>query len=190
MRQLLKLAVEAGPLVVFFIVNNRAGLMAGTAAFMAATAVALPLNWRIEGRLPVMPLVAGVFVLGFGGLTLLFDDETFIKMKPTIVNLLFAALLFGGHALNLRLLERVLGSVLVLADRGWRILGLRWAVFFVVLAALNEIVWRTQTTEFWIQFKLFGLMPLTFVFAMAQTPLITRYGGAPAPAPAPGKDAS
>lgn len=181
MRQLLKLAVEAGPLVVFFIVNGRAGLMAGTAAFMAATAVALPISWRLERRLPVMPLVSGVFVLGFGGLTLLFDDETFIKMKPTIVNLLFAALLLGGHALNLRLLERLFSTVLVLADRGWRILTLRWAVFFVVLAALNEIVWRTQTTEFWIQFKLFGIMPLTFVFAMVQTPLITRYGDAAAP---------
>ncbi len=175
MRQLLKFAVEIGPLVVFFVVNGRAGIMPATAAFMAATAVAVPTSWWLERKLPVMPLVSGVFVLGFGGLTLLLDDETFIKLKPTIVNLLFAAILLGGQAMNLRLLPKLLGSVLQMAERGWRILTLRWAVFFVVLAVLNEIVWRTQTTEVWIQFKLFGIMPLTIAFSLAQLPLIARY---------------
>ena len=175
MRPLLKLAVEAGPLVVFFIANGRAGIMTATAAFMIATAVAVPLSWWLDRRLPVMPLVSGVFVLGFGGLTLALDDETFIKLKPTLVNLLFAAILTGGQLLHLRLLPRLFGSVLQLADAGWRALTWRWAGFFVVLAVLNEIVWRTQSTEFWIQFKLFGILPLTLAFSMAQLPLIGRY---------------
>ena len=174
MRQLLKLAVEAGPLVVFFIVNGRAGIMTATAAFMAATAVSVAASWRLDRRLPLMPLVSGVFVLGFGGLTLLLEDETFIKLKPTIVNLLFAAILFGGQLLNLRLLPKLFDGVLQLSEEGWRILAWRWCGFFVVLAALNEIVWRTQTTEFWIQFKLFGVLPLTFAFGMAQLPLMNR----------------
>ncbi len=175
MRQFLKLAAEVGPLVVFFVVNGREGIMTATAAFMAATAIAVPLSWWIDRRLPVMPLVSGVFVLGFGGLTLLLDDETFIKLKPTIVNLLFAAILLGGQLLKLRLLPKLFGSMLQLAERGWRLLTLRWACFFVVLAVLNEIVWRTQTTELWIQFKLFGILPLTLAFSMAQLPLIARY---------------
>jgi intracellular septation protein len=175
MRQLLKLVFEIGPLVVFFIANGRWGILPATAAFMAATAVALPAAWLLMRRLPVMPLVSGVFVLAFGGLTLALADETFIKLKPTIVNLLFAAILLGGLALKLPLLQKVFATVFQLSERGWRLLTVRWAVFFVCLAVLNEIVWRTQTTEVWIQFKLFGIMPLTLVFSLAQLPLITRY---------------
>ena len=175
MGQLLKLAVEAGPLVVFFVVNSRAGIMTATAAFMAATVVAVALSWSLDRRLPVMPMVSGVFVLGFGGLTLLLADETFIKLKPTIVNLLFAAILLSGQLLDLRLLPRLFGSFFHLTDEGWRRLAWRWCSFFVVLAALNEAVWRTQDTEVWIQFKLFAILPLTLVFSMAQLPLIERY---------------
>lgn len=175
MKQFLKFVFEIGPLVVFFVANGRWGIMPATAAFMVATAIALPLAWRLERRLPVMPLVSGVFVLGFGGLTLALDDETFIKLKPTIVNLLFAAILAGGLLLRLQLLQKLFDSVFELTERGWRLLTLRWTLFFVVLAVLNEIVWRTQTTEVWIQFKLFGIMPLTLVFSLAQIPLITRY---------------
>lgn len=178
MRQFLKLAVEAGPLVVFFAVNGRAGIMTATAAFMAATVVAVAVSWRIDRRLPVMPMVSGVFVLGFGGLTLLLADETFIKVKPTIVNLLFAAILLGGQLLRLRLLPRLFGSLLQLTDEGWRRLAWRWCGFFVVLAALNEAVWRTQDTEVWIQFKLFAILPLTLVFSLAQLPLLERFKAA------------
>jgi intracellular septation protein len=184
MRQLVKLVFEIGPLVVFFVANGRWGILPATAAFMAATAVALPASWLLERRLPVMPLVSGVFVLAFGGLTLILADETFIKLKPTIVNLLFAAILCGGLVLRLPLLQKLFGTVFQLTDRGWRLLTVRWAVFFVCLAVLNEIVWRTQTTEVWIQFKLFGIMPLTLVFSLAQLPLITRYQVADEPAQA------
>jgi len=175
MKQFLKFVFEIGPLVVFFIANGRWGIMPATAAFMVATAIALPAAWWLHRRVPVMPLVSGVFVLGFGGLTLLLDDETFIKLKPTIVNLLFAAILTGGLAFRLALLQKLFDTVFQLTERGWRLLTIRWTLFFVVLAVLNEVVWRTQTTEFWIQFKLIGIMPLTLIFSLAQLPLITRY---------------
>lgn len=175
MKQFLKFVFEIGPLVVFFIANGKWGIMPATGAFMAATAVAVPAAWWLQGRIPVMPLVSGVFVLGFGALTLALDNETFIKLKPTVVNLLFAAILGGGLLLRLRLLEKLFDTVLQLTERGWQLLTVRWMLFFVVLAALNEIVWRTQTTEFWIQFKLFGIMPLTVVFSLMQLPLIARY---------------
>ena len=174
-RPLLKLALEIGPLVVFFIMNSRAGIFWATGAFMIATAIALPLAWRLERRLPVMPLVSGAFILVFGALTLILQDETFIKLKPTIVNLLFAAILFGGLFFGVALLKPLFGPVFQLTETGWRILTIRWAAFFVVLAVLNEVVWRTQSTEFWIQFKLFGIMPLTLAFSMLQLPLINRY---------------
>ena len=175
MRQAAKLLFEIGPLVVFFVANGRYGIFPATAAFMVAIVIAVPASWWLERRVPVMPLVSGVFVLVFGGLTLWLADETFIKLKPTIVNLLFAAILGGGLAMRAVLLKRLFGSVFQLTDAGWRVLTIRWVLFFVVLAALNEIVWRTQTTEVWIQFKLFGIMPLTLIFSLAQLPLINRH---------------
>jgi len=180
MSALIKLALEIGPLVVFFVANARYGIMIATAVFMIATAIALAGSWLKERRLPVMPLVSGVFVLGFGGLTLALADETFIKLKPTIVNLLFATILLAGLAWRMALLKPLFGMVMQLDDRGWQRLTLRWAMFFLVLAALNEVVWRTQTTEVWIQFKLFGIMPLTLLFSLAQLPLINRHQAAPA----------
>ena len=122
-----------------------------------------------------MPLVSGIVVLVFGGLTLSLQDEVFIKLKPTIVNALFGLVLLGGLYFRKPLLAIVLDSMFTLTDEGWRKLTLRWALFFFVLAGLNEIVWRTQTTDFWVSFKVFGIMPLTIVFALAQTPLLMRY---------------
>ena len=119
-------------------------------------------------------MVSGVFVLGFGTLTLLLQDEDFIKLKPTITNCLFAAILFSGLAFGRPLLRPLFGSVLDLSPRGWRTLTMRWASFFVVLAALNEFVWRSFPTDVWVDFKVFGIMPLTLVFAMAQVPLLKR----------------
>ena len=184
MKPLVKLAIEAGPLVVFFVVNARAGIFTGTAAFMVASAASVTAGWILERRLPIMPLVAGFFVLTFGGLTLLLNDDLFIKLKPTIVNGLFAAILLGGLAFGRVLLKPLFGAAFQLGDDGWRTLTLRWGVFFIVMAIINEIVWRNYSTEFWIGFKLFGAMPLAFAFAMAQVPLIMRHQGSAAAADA------
>lgn len=172
---ILKLALEVGPLVVFFIANQRAGIYAATGLFMAAVLVSLAVSYVLTRHLPVMPMVSAVVVLVFGGLTLWLHDDLFIKLKPTIVNSLFGAVLLGGLAFGRPLLPLVLDTVFQLTDEGWRKLSFRWGVFFFVLAGINEIVWRTQTTDTWVNFKVFGIMPLTLVFALAQTPLILRH---------------
>lgn len=173
---LLKLALELGPLVVFFVVNARADLLSATAAFMVTTLVALTVSYILQKRLPLMPMVTGVVVLVFGGLTLLLNDDTFIKLKPTIVNSLFAVVLFSGLIFWKRpLLGLVLDSVISIDDEGWRKLTLRWAFFFVFLAVLNEIVWRNFSSDFWVSFKVFGIMPITLAFALAQIRLIEAH---------------
>lgn len=174
-----KMVLEIGPLGVFFAVNavfgKSHGLYPATAALMIATAVALFLSWRMMHRLPIMPVVSGVVVLVFGGLTLILQDELFIKLKPTIVNALFGTVLLGGLAFGRSLLGVVFESVFDLDAAGWRALTLRWGLFFFVLAALNEVVWRNFSTDTWVSFKVFGIMPLTLVFAIAQVPLIQRH---------------
>jgi len=182
---LLKLALELGPLVLFFLANSYADrwglstperrLFPATAIFIGATLVALAIHYALVRKLPIMPLVSGVVVVAFGGLTLALDSETFIKLKPTIVNTLFGVALLVGLRFGKPLLKIVLDSVFDLDEEGWRKLTFRWALFFFVLAALNEIVWRTQSTDFWVSFKVFGIMPLTLAFALAQTPLILRH---------------
>ena len=174
MKQMLKLAIEAGPLVVFFVVNSRADIFIGTAAFMVAIVISLTVNWTIERKLPIVPLVSAGVILVFGGLTLYLADDLFIKLKPTIINGLFATILLGGLAAGQTLLKPVFGSAFQLNDRAWRVLTLRWGLYFIVLAVINEIVWRNFSTEFWVGFKLFGALPLTLLFAAAQTPLILR----------------
>jgi intracellular septation protein len=172
---LLKLALELGPLGVFFFVNARFDIFTATAPFMAAVAVSLTVSWWLTRRLAVMPVVTGVVVLVFGGLTLLLQDDTFIKMKPTIVNGLFAAVLLGGLAFGKALLGYVFDSAFSLTEEGWRKLTLRWGLFFILLAVLNEVVWRTQTTDFWVAFKVWGILPLTLAFSAAQLPLLNRH---------------
>jgi intracellular septation protein len=173
--QALKLLVEVGPLAVFFIANARAGIYWGTGLFMIATVISLVASRIIFGRIPVMPLVSGACVLVFGGLTLWLQDDHFIKLKPTIVNSLFAGALFIGLLAGQSLLRVVFGEVFNLTEEGWRKLTLRWACFFTLLAVLNEIVWRFFSTDTWVSFKVFAIMPLTMLFAIAQVGLLRRY---------------
>jgi len=173
--QLMKLLLELGPLLVFFVVNAQAGIYWGTGCFVVATITALVTSKLMHGTIPTMPLVSGFFVIVFGGLTLWLQDDLFIKMKPTIVNSLFAILLFGGLAFGKSWLKYLFGEAFRLTEEGWRVLTFRWACFFVVLAILNEVVWRNSTTEFWISFKLFGIMPLTMLFAIAQIGLLKKH---------------
>jgi intracellular septation protein len=170
-----KLALDIGPLILFFVVNAKAGIFAATGAFMAAVVVALVVSYVLIRRFPVMTVVSAVIVIVFGGLTIFLHDDTFIKIKPTLIYLLFGGVLAGGLLLRKPLLSMVFDSVFNLTDEGWRKLTIRWAAFFFVMALLNEIVWRTQTTDFWVSFKLFGFVPLTFLFALAQFPLMRKH---------------
>lgn len=173
--QWLKLLLEAGPLLVFFLANAWYGLIPGTAAFVVATVASLIASRILLRRVPVMPLIGGVFVILFGGLTVLLDDDLFIKIKPTIVNLLFASLLAAGLVTRRHFLKLVFDGAFHLTERGWTVLTLRWVGFFVVLAVLNEIVWRGFSSDTWVAFKVFGILPLTLVFSLAQVPLILRH---------------
>ncbi|MGH7002326.1 MAG: septation protein A [Alphaproteobacteria bacterium] len=184
--------LEIGPLAVFFFTYVgwdyvfpppaplapgalSPSLLAATVVLMVAVVISLALSYKWDRRVPLMPLVTAVMVLIFGGLTIILRDEIFIKMKPTIVNGLFATALFVGLALNKSFLQPLLGHTLQLSDQGWRILSWRWAFFFVFLACLNELIWRSFSTDFWVSFKAWGMFPLTLVFALAQVPLIQRH---------------
>ncbi len=171
----MRLLLEAGPLLVFFLVNAKWGIFAATAAYMVAAPLAMAVSWLMVRRVALMPVVALVFVLAFGGLTIWLHDETFIKVKVTLVNLLFGAILLGGLMFDRPFLKMLLGEGLQLTDAGWRILTRRWGLFFLFLAALNEAVWRSVSTDAWVNFKVFGLLGLTLVFAVAQTPLMMRH---------------
>jgi intracellular septation protein len=196
MNPLLKFVLEFGPLLLFFWANakpqlfapllatvlpanlfagEQPGIFAATAVFMVAVLVSLVIFYVLTKRLPVMPVVSAVVVVVFGGLTLFLQSETFIKLKPTIIYVLFAAALFGGLWFNKPLLAIMFDAVFTLKEEGWRKLTLRWAVFFLAMAMLNEIVWRTTSTDTWVSFKVFGVLPLTVIFAAFQYPLIQRY---------------
>jgi intracellular septation protein len=192
----LKLALDFGPLLLFFFANSRpglfqpylasiipdavatgerAGIFVATAVFMIAILVALVISYALTRHLPVMALVSAIIVAVFGALTLMLQDETFIKVKPTIIYLMFAAVLAGGLLFGKSLLALVFDQMFNLTEQGWRILTVRWTLFFLALAALNEIVWRTMSTDFWVAFKTFGILPLTFAFAALQYPLLLKY---------------
>jgi intracellular septation protein len=186
----LKLALELGPLMVFFFANARGAFLAerfpalaslggpifvGTALFMAATVIALVASKILTGTLPIMPMVSGVIVLIFGAMTLYLKDDTFIKLKPTIINTLFGGALLVGLYFGKPLLGYVFGSAFKLDAAGWSKLTLRWGLFFLFLAALNEVIWRNFSTDFWVAFKVWGTMPITLVFTFLQMPLIMKH---------------
>jgi intracellular septation protein len=171
----LKPAVDYGPLAVFFATYLAFGLMPATAALIAVSLVALLLAWLLERRVPLVPLITAAIVAVFGGLTLWLQDEIFIKMKPTIVQAVFALVLFGGLAFGRPLLKPLLGAVMPpMSERAWRQFTLRYALFFLAMAGLNELVWRTQSTDFWVTFKVFGLPGLTILFILSQIPFVGR----------------
>jgi len=175
MNPLLKLALELGPLVVFFVSNNQFGIFDATIAFMAATAISLGFSYALTRTIPTMPLVTGVFVMVFGGLTVWLQDELFIKLKPTIVNLLFASILGFGLLTGRLFMKIVLDSALAMTDRGWVVMTRAWICFFIALAILNEIVWRSFSTDFWVSFKVFGVMPITLIFSFSLIPMMTKH---------------
>ena len=175
MKSIFKLLIDIGPLAVFFVFYTRGDLKTAILPFMIATIIAVLFSYTIEKKIPIMPTVGAAIILIFGGLTIYFDNETFFKMKPTIINLLFAGILYGGIILNKSLLRYLLGAALKLQDEGWDILTKRWIGFFIALAILNEIIWRTQTTDIWVSFKVFGILPITFIFTLTQFSIIKKY---------------
>ena len=175
----LRLALDLGPLLLFFGVNALYGIFVATGFFMVAIVAALVTSRLMTGKFAKMPMVTAVLVLVFGGLTLYLQDETFIKIKPTIIYVLFAGILLGGLALNRIFLQTFFGEAFKLSDIGWRKLTIRWAGFFIFLAVTNEIVWRSVSTDTWVSFKVFGLLPLTLIFAVMQTGFLQKHAQSP-----------
>ena len=177
-RPIIKFFADFGPLLIFFIIyfNNENDLKVAIPPFIIATLIALITVYFLEKKIPMVPLVSGVLITLFGGLTLYFDNKIFFYMKPTIINVLFAAVLFFGKYFTKKpLLKIFFQNALNLEDEGWKKLNYRWIGFFIFVAILNEIVWRTQSEAFWVNFKVWGLLPISFLFAASQVPLINKY---------------
>jgi intracellular septation protein len=172
---MLKLVLDIGPLILFFAANSKFGIYAATGAFMVAVLIALAVSYVMTRHIAMMPVVTAVIVLVFGGLTLILHDDLFIKLKPTIIYVLFGGTLLAGIAFDKPFLSIMFDQMFHLTPEGWRKLTWRWAIFFLLLAVLNEIVWRTQTTDFWVSFKLFGVVPLTMLFGALQYRLLVKY---------------
>ena len=177
-KSFIKFATDFGPLLAFFIIyyKNDKDLVSAIPALIIATLIAICVIYMLEKRIPVLPLMGAILICLFGGLTIFFDNPIFIYLKPTIINLIFAfALFFGKVVLNKNFLKKLFESSIKLEEAGWDKLIIRWIGFFIFLAILNEVVWRTQTEEFWINFKVWGILPLTFIFTAFQLPLIQKY---------------
>jgi len=177
-KSFIKFITDFGPLLVFFFFyyNSDKNLKIAIPPFIIATIIALATVWIFEKKIPIIPLIGGILITLFGGLTIYFDNPIFIYIKPTIINILFGlALLFGKYFTDEPILKKILGKSIMLADEGWNILNKRWMIFFFALALTNELVWRTQSEEFWVNFKVWGMLPITFIFTAFQVSLITKY---------------
>src|SRR5262245_9561146 len=174
MNPVVKILIEAGPLFAFFLANWLAGFFWATGVIMAATAIALILSWLLTRKLAVIPLISAGFVAVFGGLTLLLHDQTLLKVKVTLINALFGAILLGGLFFGRIFLKFVLGEAIKMTDEGWRALTIRWGIFFLCIALANEVVWRMVSTDTWVNFKV-ALLPVTLVFALSQAPMMTKH---------------
>ena len=175
MKGILKLIIDIGPLAIFFVFYTKSNLQSAILPFMIATIIAILISYIVDKKLPIMPTVGAAIILLFGGLTIYFDNEVFFKMKPTIINIIFGLVLYVGEVINKPLLKYLLGSSIKLKDKGWSVLTKRWIGFFIALAILNEVIWRTQSTDIWVNFKVFGILPITFIFTMFQFPIIKKY---------------
>ena len=177
-KSLIKFVTDFGPLLVFFVVYYKSGkdIRVAIPPFIIATIVALAIVWFLERKIPMMPLLGGILITFFGGLTIYFNNPIFIYIKPTIINILFGiTLLIGKYLSKEPLLKKILGKSILLSDEGWKILNNRWMYFFFSLAVLNEIIWRTQSEEFWVNFKVWGILPITFLFTAFQIGLINKF---------------
>ena len=177
-KSFVKFVTDFGPLMVFFFFyyNSDKNLKIAIPPFIIATLIALIVMWILEKKIPMVPLIGGILILLFGGLTIYFDNPVFIYIKPTIINILFGlALIFGKFFTNEPVLKKLMGKSISLTNEGWELLNKRWIYFFFGLAILNELVWRTQSEEFWVNFKVWGLLPITFIFTGFQIGLINKY---------------
>ena len=177
-KSFIKFITDFGPLLVFlfFYYNSDKNLKVAIPPFIIATIIAITIVWLLEKKIPMVPLIGGILITLFGGLTIYFDNPIFIYIKPTIINILFAlALLFGKYFTKEPILKKILGKSIMLSDEGWGILNKRWIIFFFALAFVNELVWRTQSEEFWVNFKVWGMLPITFIFTAFQVSIITKY---------------
>ena len=177
-KSFVKFLTDFGPLLIFFFYyyNNDKDLKVAIPPFIIATIIALIIVWLLEKKIPMIPLLGGILISVFGGLTIYFDNPVFIYVKPTIINILFGfVLLFGKYFTKEPLLKKIMGKSVALSDQGWKLLNNRWVFFFFSLAILNELVWRTQSEEFWVNFKVWGILPLTFIFTAFQVPLISKH---------------
>ena len=174
----LKFITDFGPLLIFFIVYYKSGnnLTVAIPPLIFATIIAVAAMYFVEKKIPYIPLIGGIIITLFGGLTLYFDNPIFIYMKPTIVNMIFACILIISKIFfQKNFLKFFLHTAFQLNDVGWEKLNFRWAYFFIFLAVLNEVIWRTQPESFWVNFKVWGILPITFIFTAFQVPLINKY---------------
>ncbi len=173
--QIRRLALDLGPLILFFAAFQYAGIFAATAIFMVAVLTSLAIGWHLEKKLSPIPLITAILVMIFGGLTLYLHNDTFIKVKVTILYVIFGMILLGGLCFNRLFIKYIFAEAFDLTEKGWRGLTWRWGIFFLTLAAINEAVWRSTSTATWVSFKVWGIMSMIFLFALAQTPFLLKH---------------